>query len=133
MAVYGPGCHPQNIIWTEAKLKFIYYFVGDRPVYKLPFGTKCYELFVILYSIHANLSDDMVFFYCISKTKNEFGQNPEENIILIGPGQYIQINTWAFPYWPGYHPETPILARNGVEGQYGSRDDHQANMEMPMY
>ena len=133
MAVYGPGCHPQNIIWTEAKLQFIYYFVGDRPVYKLPFGTKCHELFVILYSIHANLSDDMFFFYCISKTKNEFGQNPEENIILIGPGQYIQINTWAFPYWPGYHPETPILARNGVEGQYGSRDDNQANMEMPMY
>jgi hypothetical protein len=27
---------------------------------------------------------------------------------------YIQINTWAFPYWPGYHPETPILARDGV-------------------
>jgi hypothetical protein len=19
---------------------------------------------------------------------------------------YKQINTWAFPYWPGYHPET---------------------------
>jgi hypothetical protein len=46
---------------------------------------------------------------------------------------YIQINTWAFPYWPGYHTETPILARDGVEGQYGSRDDNQANMEMPMY
>ena len=30
--------------------------------------------------------------------------------------QYIQINTWAFPYWPGYHPETLILARDGVEG-----------------
>ena len=51
----------------------------------------------------------------------------------------IQINTWAFPHWPGYHPETPILARDGVEtrdgveGQYGSRDDNQANMEMPMY
>jgi len=44
MAVYGTGCHPQNIIWTEAK-----YFVGDRPVHKLPFGPKCYELFVILY------------------------------------------------------------------------------------
>jgi hypothetical protein len=43
MAVYGPGCHPQNIIWTEAK----------------PFGRKCHELFVILYSILANLSDDM--------------------------------------------------------------------------
>jgi hypothetical protein len=44
---------------------------------------------------------------------------------------YLQINTWAFPYWPGYHPETPILARDAVEGQYGSRDDNQANMEMP--
>jgi hypothetical protein len=21
MAVYGPGCHPQNIIWTEAVVK----------------------------------------------------------------------------------------------------------------
>ena len=50
---------PQNIIWTEAKLKSIYYFMGDRPVHKLPFGSKCHELFVILYSIHANLSDDM--------------------------------------------------------------------------
>jgi hypothetical protein len=68
MAVYGPGCHPQNIIWTEAKLRSIYYFAGDRPVHKLPFGPKCHELFVILYSIHANLSDDM-FCYFISKTK----------------------------------------------------------------
>ena len=30
--------------------------------------------------------------------------------------QYLQINTWAFPYWPGYHPETPILARDAVWG-----------------
>jgi hypothetical protein len=41
-------CHPQNIIWTEAKLRSIYYFVGDRPVHKLSFGQKCHELFVIL-------------------------------------------------------------------------------------
>jgi hypothetical protein len=44
---------------------------------------------------------------------------------------YIQINTWAFPYWPGYHPETPILARDGV--QYRFQDDNQANMEMPKH
>ena len=62
MAVYGPRCHPQNInIWTEAKLRSIYYFVGDRPVHKLPFGPKCHKLFVILYLILANLSDDMFF------------------------------------------------------------------------
>jgi hypothetical protein len=67
--------------------------VGVRPVHKLPFGPKCHELYVILYSIHVNLSDDMFFFYCISKTKNEFGQNPEENIILTGPGQYTKILT----------------------------------------
>ena len=46
--------------------------------------------------------------------------------------KYLQINTWAFPYWLGYHSETPILARYAVEGQYGSRDDNKANMEMPM-
>jgi hypothetical protein len=51
MAVYGLGCHPQNIIWTEAKLRSIYYYVGDRPVYKLPFGPKCHELFVILHEL----------------------------------------------------------------------------------
>ena len=50
-----------------------------------------------------------------------------------GEVQYLQINTRAFPYWTGYHPETPILARDEVEGQYGSRDDNQANMEMPIY
>jgi hypothetical protein len=44
-----------------------------------------------------------------------------------------KINTWAFPYWSGYHSKTPILARDAVEGQYESRDDNQANMEMPMY
>ena len=61
MAVYGPGCHPQNIIWIEEKLRSIYYFVGDILVHKLPFGPKCHELFVILYTILANLSDDMFF------------------------------------------------------------------------
>jgi hypothetical protein len=61
MAVYGPGCHPQNITWTEAKLRSIYYFVGNRPVHKLPFGPKCHELFAKLYSILANLSDNMCF------------------------------------------------------------------------
>ena len=48
---------------------------------------------------------------------------------------YKQINTWAFPYWPGYHPETlycilstsrketPILAR-------GARTNMGLSMEM---
>ena len=27
----------------------------------------------------------------------------------------------------------PILALDSVSGQYGSRDNNQANMEMPMY
>jgi hypothetical protein len=48
---------------------------------------------------------------------------------------YKQINTWAFPYWPGYHPETiyyilptsrketPILAR-------GARTNMVLSMEM---
>jgi hypothetical protein len=48
MALYGLRCHQQNIIWTEAKLSSIYYFVGDRPVHKLPFDPKCNELFAIV-------------------------------------------------------------------------------------
>jgi hypothetical protein len=44
---------------------------------------------------------------------------------------YFQINTWAFPYWPGYHPETPILARDAVKSQYGSRDDNQPIWKCP--
>ena len=63
MAVYGLGYRPQNIIWTEVKLRSIYNFVDDRPVHKLPFGTKCHGIFVILYSIKpTSKSDDMVFF-----------------------------------------------------------------------
>jgi hypothetical protein len=40
---------------------------------------------------------------------------------------------YSFPYWPDYHPETPILARDADEGQYGSRDDNQVIMVMSMY
>ena len=27
---------------------------------------------------------------------------------------YLQINTWAFPYWPGYHPEPPNMGRGMI-------------------
>ena len=67
--------------------------MGDRPVHKLPFGPKCHELFGILYSIHANLSNDTFLLLYIYGEKNEFGQNPEENIALTGPGQYTNILT----------------------------------------
>ena len=81
----------------RALVHTIYYFVGDRPVLKLLFGPKCYELFVIyiliVSSIFANLSDDMFFCYFIFKTKNEFRQNPEENMIMTRPTQYTVILT----------------------------------------
>jgi hypothetical protein len=67
--VYGPGCHPQNIIWTEAKLRSIYYFVGDRPVHKLQFGPKCHELFVYIILNTCKSVSRHVFCYCIFKTK----------------------------------------------------------------
>jgi hypothetical protein len=41
-------------------------------------------------------------------------------------------NTWAFPYWP-YHPSTHIGTRLRLGPIWGSRNDNQANMEMPMY
>jgi hypothetical protein len=85
-------------------LRAIWQFMdqGDRPVYKLPFGLKCHEPFVILYSIHANLSDD-VFVIVYLRQKNEFGQNPEENILYtkigsrtIVPGQLPPTNCFQF-------------------------------------
>jgi hypothetical protein len=85
--------------------------------------------YLLYYTQYMQICQMTCFCYCISKTKDEFGQNPEENIILPGQytkiltGQYIQINTWVFPYRPGYHPEI----------QYASSDDNQPNMEMPMY
>jgi hypothetical protein len=38
----------------------------------------------------------MFFVIAYLRQKKEFGQNPEENIILVGPGQYTKILTgWA--------------------------------------
>ena len=73
IAVYGPACRPQNSILT---------------------GPKCHEVFAIVYSILANLLDDMFFVIVYLRQKKQFGQNPEENIIFIGPGQYIANSSW---------------------------------------
>jgi hypothetical protein len=80
MAVYGPGCHPQNIIWTEA--------VTDRSINcQLARSAMNY---LLCHTQYMQICETC-FCYCISKTINEFGQNPENNIILIGPGQYTKI------------------------------------------
>jgi hypothetical protein len=74
MAVYGPGCHPQNIIWS------INCYLARSAINYLLYYTQYLQIC-------------QSFCYCISKTKNELGQNPEENIILTGPGQYTKILT----------------------------------------
>ena len=81
MTVYGTGCHPQNIIWTGAKLRSIYYFVGDRPVHLARSAMN----YLLYYTQYMQICQMTCFCYCISKTQKEFGQNLEENIILIGP------------------------------------------------
>ena len=93
MVVYGPGCHPQNMLWAEAKQRSIYYFVGDRPVHKLPFGPKCHELFVILYSIHANLSDDMFFFIVYLRQRTSSDKIRKKTLYWSGPVNILK-------YWP---------------------------------
>jgi hypothetical protein len=87
VAVYGPGCRPQNIIWTEAKLRSISYFVGDRPVHKLQFGPKCHELFVILYSILANLSVNMFFVIVYLRQKKRVRTTSGRKHYIDRPGQ----------------------------------------------
>ena len=47
--------------------------------------------------MYTNLSDNMFLFSIVYlRQKNEFGQNPEENIILIGSGQYTKILTGQY-------------------------------------
>jgi hypothetical protein len=82
VAVHGRGCHPQNMIWTEAKLWSMYYFVGDRPIHKLPFGPKCHERFVIVYSMLANLSDDMFFVIVYLRYTGSLTKTNRDNIIV---------------------------------------------------
>jgi hypothetical protein len=41
--------------------------------------------------------------------------------------------TWAFPYWPGYHPSSHIGPQLRLGPIWGSRDDNQVNMKMSMY
>ena len=49
--------------------------------------------YLLYYTQYMQICQMTCFCYCISKTKNEFGQNPEENITLVGPGQYTKILT----------------------------------------
>jgi hypothetical protein len=56
-----------------------------------------------------------------------------DRITYQGVVSYIEINTWHFPYQPGYHPETPIWTRDTVDGLYGWRDDSRDDMENVMY
>jgi hypothetical protein len=92
MAVYGPGCHPQNIIWSKAKLSWGPYTI----LWVTDLSINCHLArsamnYFLYYTQYTKIFQTKCFYYCISKTKNEFGQNPEENIILIGPVQYYTI------------------------------------------
>ena len=49
--------------------------------------------YLLYYTQYIQICQTTCFYYCISKTKNKFGQNPEENLILIGPGQYTKLLT----------------------------------------
>ena len=55
--------------------------------------------YLLYYTQNMQICQTTCFCYCISKTKNEFGKNPEENIILIGPGPYTKI-------WTGQYTKT---------------------------
>jgi hypothetical protein len=101
--VYGPQFRfgPYNILWmTSRSINCHELFVNYVVIYTICL-CKRYIMFNTCKSVR-----QYVFCYCISKTKNEFGQNPEENIILTGPNQYTKILTGSKPvqymvYWTG--------------------------------
>jgi hypothetical protein len=96
MAAYGPGCHLQYIIRTEEKLRSIYYFVGDRPVHKLPFGPKCHELFVILYKCTQYMQIRLgrhVFVIVYLRQKTNSDKIRKKTLYWSGPVNILK-------YWP---------------------------------
>jgi hypothetical protein len=40
MAVYGPGCHTQNIIWTEAKCRELFVTLWKFKLFHASFNIK---------------------------------------------------------------------------------------------
>jgi hypothetical protein len=52
--------------------------------------------YLLYYTQYMQICQTTCFCYCISKTKNEFRQNQEENVILIGPGPYTKILTGQY-------------------------------------
>ena len=83
--VYGPQLRfgPYDILWVISQT------------------TNCHLArsamnYLLYYTQYMQMYQTTCFYYCISKTKYEFGQNPEENIILIGPGPYTKILTGQY-------------------------------------
>jgi hypothetical protein len=72
--------------------------------------------YLLYYTQYMQICQTTCFCYCISKTKNELGQNPEENIILIGPGQYIANSSWHWgsygSIWTGPSPNKYYMDRS---------------------
>jgi hypothetical protein len=71
------------------------------------------------------------FCYCISKTKNEFGQNPEENITLIGPGPYYILIDWVWGNSKFIVPETLTIDRG--EAKVNSQGRGDKKLAIPEY
>jgi hypothetical protein len=64
------------------------FYVWSNIVWEMLHGTKGHlarsAMNYLLYNTqYMQICQTTCFCYCISKTKNEFGKNPEENIILI--------------------------------------------------
>jgi len=51
---------------------------------------------LLYYTQYMQICQTTCLCYCISKIKNDFRQNPEENIILIGPGPCTKILTGQY-------------------------------------
>jgi hypothetical protein len=88
----GNGKKKQNIFFGTFVSLDLYFFILYFTII-LSLFVFVSEPVVMLYSILANLSDDMFFVIVYLRQKNEFVQNPVENIILTGPGQYTKILT----------------------------------------
>jgi hypothetical protein len=85
-------------VWFDQIGAWTHDLPPSRPVHKLPFGSKCHELFVILYSIFANLSDGpgqytVILTGSLTKTNRE-NINVKHNIYQLWT--FYEVNVYIY-------------------------------------
>jgi hypothetical protein len=73
--------------------------------------------YLLYYTQYMQICQTTCFVILYLRQKNEFEQNPEENIILIGPGQYTKLSSFP-PATCWLHKQNSYQSSRGMSWTY---------------